>query len=171
MKSAAELAEALMAANTDRLDDSRAKVCAILCILDREGKPLPDAFKEGFPFRVMRARALYYDIEFDDYAVAFLAYCGARNVAEAVMYTTVLQALYLKLKRRVTLTDVVDVFPYGFPVESETHRLWDAQKIPIETLRERRKVRMWASDNQIDYDGFWYQDHENVTEYKKHEDN
>lgn len=93
-------------------------------------EPLPSDITESFKFQVIKKRleVTYGKPIATDSVIGTLAYQSDR-VGVAVLYAAAIAAIYLKVKHVVTMDDLVEYFPMGFPVEEELHKIWIAQKL------------------------------------------
>lgn len=69
-----------------------------------------------------------------------------KSVGVIIMYLTYLQYWAKKHdKRKLSTSDLSNIFPMGVPTEEALHKLWDAQKVK---RTERNPI---GSDNLLDY--------------------
>lgn len=93
------------------------------------GKPftMPDEEKST-AFKIIEARLRFGGTEVDDATMTMAGYLSDR-AGVAVMYAAAIRAIYEKLKRKITIRDFIDAFPWGFPTEEAMHKVWLSQKI------------------------------------------
>lgn len=100
--------------------------------------------EKPFLYKVIEKRVQYcFNYAINDARLIMILCILAVSPGCAVMYLTYLQ-YYCKNKSKKTLTieDLGNIFPRGFPCEDDLHKLWDAQKV---------KPNRGGSDNLLDY--------------------
>jgi hypothetical protein len=98
-----------------------------------------------FFYKMIESRVKYnHDYELDDRTILFLTFI-CRTAFVAVVYCWCLQ--YESKKRnlkQITLEDFAEIFPNGFPSESDLVAVWLKQKV-------KRRSGFSDSDNLLDY--------------------
>lgn len=105
------------------------------------------ATKVGFGWNVLTKRLAFYDIPTTLMCRLFvLQLC--ENPAQAVLWAFTLGKIWEKNGYKpVTLVQLCDSFPDGFPTDAEYRRLWDLQK--------RENPPRGGMDNWLDYGEVW----------------
>jgi|TARA_R110000787_G_scaffold11722_1_gene38394 hypothetical protein len=68
------------------------------------------------------------------------------SAGNVVMYLTYLQYKAKRLdKRTLSIEDLANIFPFGFPTDAVLQDIWDSQKV------KRSQVNPMGSDNLLDY--------------------
>lgn len=117
-----------------------------------QAKEMQASLETLFVYKVMASRLTHHVGPGIASTQAFAILCAqTTSPGIAVMYAHTLYAIYLKNdKRHVTLGDVMDVFPDGFPRE-ELSKAWDAQKVPTDL----RADPTFGGDNALDNQNYW----------------
>ena len=84
----------------------------------------PEGVKEDFIYQVVEKRATYLGLNPTPDCLTFLAILVDRP-GKSTMYCSVFKAKGLDM----TMTNLVKLFPNGFPDDDELQRLWVAQKV------------------------------------------
>jgi hypothetical protein len=71
---------------------------------------------------------------------------AAGNPGQIVMWAFALNRLHWRLRRRITMSDLADAFPIGFPSNEACNKMWNAQKGHLVGLR---------IDNRLNLDATW----------------
>lgn len=106
-----------------------------------------DAKGWGFAGQVLESRLRHTnpEVKVGKYAALFLmAQCSA--VGQVVMWAWTLNRIYSQTRQPVTISELANRFPIGFPSDAEKSRLWDAQKGGAHGL---------PFDNLVDEEYFW----------------
>lgn len=76
-----------------------------------------------FLYQLIEKRAEYIGLELSDQAKVFLMF-ETKSPGTAVMYLYALRSKFTS----VTMNDLANVFPEGFPTEDTLEKMWDKQK-------------------------------------------
>ena len=93
-----------------------------------KGSVVTEAIRGNFPYQVLDKRMAYIGLKATDNVKAFISSLAC-NVGTVVMYAYALK--YLAQKRGVevlTMEDIVQGFPFGFPDQDSLQKQWGAQK-------------------------------------------
>lgn len=90
-----------------------------------------DSNQMGFPGRLLWSRLKIYGRGETQVGMsaAIIALAQCRNPADVVMWAFTLNRLYIEQQKIVTISDLAEAFPIGFPNEKGKEEVWDAQKI------------------------------------------
>lgn len=106
---------------------------------------LEDAKKFGFFAEVMQKR-LEFSGTNATFPCAIFVLTLCNKVSDVVLWSYTLNRMFKKFKKNITLQELANCFPCGFPIEEEVNKIWDAQKGYNYDLK---------IDNIIDYDEVW----------------
>lgn len=109
------------------MSDGLSNVFIKLTMLEMENGGIPPELKTQFLYNVIEKRAEYIGLKLNEYVKAFLT-CLVNTPGGAVMYLYYLKSK-IKTEEVITILDISKIFPMGFPSDSESHELWDLQKV------------------------------------------
>lgn len=109
------------------MTDGLSKVFIKLTMLEMENGGIPPELKTQFLYNVIEKRAEYIGLKLNEYVKAFLT-CLVNTPGGSVMYLYYLKSK-IKTEEVITILDISKIFPMGFPSDSESHELWDLQKV------------------------------------------
>jgi len=143
---AVEVGRAMLAAPQHQMNEDASKVMAVLGLMEAAGEPLPDIFREMFAYKILDKRVEVHGLKVNDYLKAFIAVLCDRP-GTVVLYAAALKAIQEDSAHEgeTDLLKFCAAFPSGFPVESDLHKIWDAQKV-----HDGR-----APDNWLDREEAW----------------
>lgn len=90
-----------------------------------------DASQMGFPGKLLWSRLQIYGRGESKISMAcvLVSVIQCENPGDIVMWAFTLNRLYLEQQRTVTVGDLAEAFPIGFPNAKGREEVWDAQKI------------------------------------------
>jgi len=110
-------------ARVEPMSKELSKVFISLTWIEMENAKAPPLLNEEFSYKLIDKRAEYIKLDMSECAKCLLA-CVVNTPGDAVMFL-----YYLKSKNiRITIAEMANIFPMGFPTEAERMRLWDLQK-------------------------------------------
>ena len=104
--------------------------CMVVCLIEESNPDFPGPeMKDSFLYQVAEGRAAIVGLKLST-AVLSMISCIAESPGVAVMYVYALRYAQRKWAKdtMMMMSDFIDIFPKGFPAETELSRLWDAQK-------------------------------------------
>lgn len=104
-----------------------------LCLMEEAGEVVPDKFKEDIHFKIMSVRLATFakDVKVTDYCILFLASIS-KTPAELVIWAYTIADIFYNYKggkMTVTMGDLAERFPIGFPTQEAYFKCWEDQKI------------------------------------------
>lgn len=108
---------------------------------------------DSLGYQILKKRLDVFKAKFNpglDVGIAAQVFCAmvSENPAVAVMWAWTLNELWCRTGRQVTLDELTQHFPWGFPTKEAKRGVWEAQKV-------ERKSGMLESDNAVDDFGTW----------------
>jgi len=114
-------------------------------LMAKKGITMPEN-KKPFLMQVIEKRIKHcFQYKIEDMRLLMFLMVITVSPGTAVMYLTYLQYWCKKHNcKELDLEKLCDIFPMGFPEESELKKIWDGQKV----IRDKQKG---GSDNLLDY--------------------
>lgn len=121
-------AQAFIAAKTECMDAMVRRAFLMCCMTETTGAEIGQGFKEEFSYKIIDKRAALIGLNMTD-AVKLMLCMLANTPGIAVMYVYALRYYQVTEKLpTISTKELAMLFPLGFPIEAELHRLWDLQK-------------------------------------------
>lgn len=143
-KSAAAIGREMISASTQPMSKAQSELMIRILMMGDAEVPLNE---DDLPLatKIMMKRGVATGVPIESKALLFLS-ALTNTPGDCMLYLCACKAIHDETGKPITMGDIVNKFPMGFPTEPERHRIWDAQKY--------RGGGGW-SDNSVDYDAAW----------------
>lgn len=90
--------------------------------------PIPEDFDGSQIHNIMAKRIKSSGADVSRWVIALLAtLCNGRQ-GNAVLWAYACKQMHDKTRKKITMTELANFFPMGFPTEEAMHACWDSQK-------------------------------------------
>lgn len=114
-------------AEVEPMSENLSKAFMVVTMAEMHNGDVP-SLEKSFIYQILDKRAEFIGLKLNKYAKVLLALLADRP-GTIVMYLYYLKRYQMTIDSAITIGQIANIFPFGFPTEQALNKLWDSQKV------------------------------------------